>query len=90
VSVPLLAGPAWALLAFIFVRYASASAAWNDTHRFALSFGAVLGCIAMADATTAGWTQIDLIAKYVFQILAIVGFLLLGLKVSRRENAARA
>jgi hypothetical protein len=85
VWVPLIAGPIWALLAFAIVRYWSSAHGWGDRHRFAVCFGAVLGCMAISDASAAGWTRIDLIAKFVFQLLAVAGFLLLAGKVWRRE-----
>ena len=90
VWIPLVAGPIWALLAFAIVRYWSAARGWRDIHRFALSFGAVLGCMAIGDASSAGWTRVDLIGKFVFQLLAVVGFLMLARKVWQREAANHA
>jgi hypothetical protein len=90
VWIPLVAGSIWALIAFAIVRYWSAAKDWRDIHRFALSFGAVLGCMAMSDISAAGWTRVDLVAKFGFQFLGVVGFLLLGRKVWQREAANRA
>lgn len=84
--IPLAAGPIWALLSFLLVRYWSAARGWRD-HRFALSFGTVLGCMVPSDLSAAGWTRTDLIAKFVFQVLAVAGFLLLARTVWRREAA---
>jgi hypothetical protein len=53
-------------------------------HRFALSFGAVLGCMVMSDISSAGWTRVDLIGKFVFQVAAVIGFLMLGQRVRGR------
>ena len=88
--IPLTAGLVWALLAFAIVRYWSAAQGWRDIHRFALCFGAVLGCIAMSDISAAGWTRVDLIGKFVFQFLGVVGFLVLARKIWQREAADRA
>ena len=88
--VPLTAGPVWALLSFVLVRYWSAARGWRDIHRFALSFGAILGCMAISDASAMGWTRVDLVAKFVFQLFAVAGFLLLARKVSHREAASLA
>jgi hypothetical protein len=85
---PLVAGPTWALLAVAIVRYWSAAQSWRDIHRFALSFGAVLGCMAIGDASSAGWTRVDLIGKYAFHLLAVVGFLMLARKVWQREASS--
>lgn len=90
VWIPMTAGLTWALLSFALVRYWSAAPGWRGIHRFALSFGAVLGCMAATDISAAGWTRIDLMARFVFQFLALVGFLLLARKVWRREAASHA
>ena len=88
--IPLTASSIWALLAFAIVRYWSAAKGWRDIHLFALSFGAVLGCMLMCDISAAGWTRVDLIGKLVFQSLGVAGFLLLWRKVWQREAADRA
>ncbi len=87
--IPLTAGPVWALISFILVRYWSAARAWRDIHRFALSFGTILGCMAASDISSAGWTRVDLIGKFVFQFSALVALLLLAQKVWRRDDANR-
>ena len=88
VWIPMTAGPIWALLSFILVRYWSAARGWRDIHRFALSFGAVLGCMVISDVSSVGWTRVDLIAKFIFQFLAFVGFLFLARKVRQREASS--
>ena len=85
--IPLAAGPVWALLSFLLVRYWSATRGWRDIHGFALSFGTALGCMVPSDISVAGWTHIDLIAKLVFQVSAVAGFLLLARTVWRRDAA---
>jgi hypothetical protein len=85
--VPLTAGIIWAFLAFAVVRYWSGSSGWDVWHDFAVSFGGVLGCMAMSDVSAAGWTRVDLIAKFAFQSLAVAGFVLLARKMGRREEA---
>jgi len=87
VWMPLAAGLIWALLSFALVRYWSAAHGWRAIHRFALAFGAVLGCMAATDVSSAGWTRVDLIAKFMFQFLAFVGFLFLARKVWQRDAA---
>jgi hypothetical protein len=82
--IPLAAGVVWALLAFALVRYWSAASGWNDTHRCALSIGAVLSCMCPSYFSTAGWLPIDLIGKIVLNVLALVGLLLLARAVWRR------
>ena len=89
VWIPLTAGPIWAVLAFAIVRYWSRSTRWGEWHRFAVAFGGVFGCMAISDVSAAGWTRVDLIAKFVFQLLAVVGFGVLARKVRQREVARR-
>ncbi len=88
--IPMTAGLFWALLSFMLVRYWSASGGWRDIHRWALSCGAMLGCIAASDISSAGWTTLDLIGKFVFQFCALVGLLLLARKVWRSDKANHA
>jgi len=40
-----------------------------------------LGCMVPSDISSAGWSRLDLIAKCVFQSIALLGFLLLGSRV---------
>jgi hypothetical protein len=87
VWIPISAGLVWALLSYLLVRYLTAAHGWRDIHRWALSFGAVLGFMVPGDMSAAGWTRVDLIGKYVFQVLAVVGFLLLARRVWQRESA---
>jgi hypothetical protein len=89
VWIPLTAGPIWAVMAFAILRYWSRSSRWGEWDRFAVSFGGVFGCMAISDVSAAGWTRVDLIAKFVFQLLAVVGFLLLAQKISKREGGGR-
>jgi len=44
----------------------------------------VLGCMVMSDISSAGWTRVDLIGKFVFQVAAVIGFLMLGQRVRGR------
>jgi hypothetical protein len=90
VWIPISAGVIWSLLSFALVRYWSAACGWRDIHRWAISFGAVLGSMALGDGSAAGWTRLDLIGKFGFQLLAVVGFVLLGRKVWQREAAAHS
>jgi hypothetical protein len=87
VWIPVSAGIVWALLSYSLLRYLTAAHAWRDIHRWALSFGAVLGFMVPGDMSAAGWTRVDLIGKFAFQLLAVVGFLLLARKVRRHEYA---
>lgn len=88
--IPMAAGWVWALLSFILIRYWSAARGWRDIHRWALSCGAILGCVAASDISSAGWSRVDLIGKFVFQFCALIGLLLLARKVLQRDAANHA
>ena len=87
VWIPISAGIVWAILSYALVSYLTAAHGWRDIHRWALSFGSVLGFMAPGDISAAGWTGVDLIGKFAFQLLAVVGFLLLARKVWQRESS---
>ena len=85
VWIPVSVGVIWSLLSFALLRYWSAGCDWRDIHRWAISFGAVLGSMALGDTSAAGWTHLDLIAKFAFQMLAVVGLVMIAKKVWQRE-----
>ena len=80
------AGLAWALVAFILFVWWSSRPAWTDVHRFAAAFGATVACQAMPYVTLATWPRVDQIGKAIFDILALIGFFLLGRRVMVRSR----
>jgi hypothetical protein len=84
--IAIVAGIAWAALAFtLFSKWASRTT-WSELHRFASAFGATLGCMATPYLTIATWSKIDIVGKLIFDALALAGFLLLGSKVIKRRD----
>jgi hypothetical protein len=81
--IPIGAGVVWSLLSFALVRYWSAACGLRDIQRLAIFFGALLGSMGL-DARLAGWTDLDLIATFVFQLLAVMGFVLPARKIWQR------
>ncbi|MGH9494976.1 MAG: hypothetical protein ACRD3B_08270 [Candidatus Sulfotelmatobacter sp.] len=80
------AGIVWAAVAFfLFVRWSSLPA-WSDTHRFAAAFGATLACMATPYLTIKTWPKIDVIGLVIFDLIALIGFLILWKKVSARPK----
>jgi len=74
------AGSAWAALAFVlFVRWSSRPA-WGKAHRYAAVTGAILACMAAPYLTIATWPKIDVVGKAIFDVLALIGFVLLARK----------
>jgi FtsH-binding integral membrane protein len=84
----IVAGIAWAGLAFaLFIRWSSRKA-WSEVHGFAAAIGATLACAATPYLTIATWPKIDVIGKLIFDVLAVVGALLLARSVLRRKKTA--
>lgn len=79
-------GIGWAVVAFVLFVWWSSRAAWSDVHRFAAAFGATLACQAMPYLTFATWPRVDQIGKVIFDIAALVGFILLGRRVMARNS----
>lgn len=87
--IAIIAGIAWAALAFFLFVWWSSRPAWNDVHRFAAAFGATLACMAAPYRTVATWPKIDLVGKMVFDALALTGFLLLAKNVWARAKTTK-
>lgn len=83
------AGGAWAALAFVLFVWWSSRPAWSEAHRFAAATGATLACMAAPYTTIASWPKIDVVGKAIFDVLALIGFVLLARAVfarTRRSN----
>lgn len=74
------------LAAFLFFARLSRNSGWSDTHRWAVSFGATMACMAPSYISTAGWTRPDLVFKIIINLLAVVGLLLLARRVQMRRE----
>jgi hypothetical protein len=84
--IPMAGGIAWAALAFFLVRRWGSSAGWGDRHRWALVFSVILVCMAAGFSGSSAWPRMDIIAKFIFNLIAIVLLLLLGRKIIDREG----
>jgi hypothetical protein len=85
-STALVAGVIWAVLGFFALWRLSATAAWNDRHRWAVSAGATVACMAPGYLSLAGWTTPDLAFKILTNLMAVAGLVLLGRTVWRRRG----
>lgn len=82
--IPMLAGIAWAIGALALFRLWSSSAGWNDVHRYAVIFAAILVCMIAGFLGSSLWPKIDLIGKSVLDIIAVFLLLVLGRVQLRR------
>lgn len=76
----------WAGIAFALFTGWSSRPAWSEIHGFSTAVGATLACMATPYLTISTWPKIDVIGKICFDVLAVIGFLILGRKVLMHEN----
>jgi len=85
-AIPIVIGLAWAALAFLLIRYWSASPTWHDGHRLALIFGALLASMGAGFVINGpALSPIDLIGKAVLNVIAILLLAYLGWTLHRRQ-----
>lgn len=84
---PMLAGCLWAGACWAIIRYWTASGRWSDLHRFALSSGATVVIMVCGFSGSSHWPRIDLIAKIVFNVAALLGFFVLARRIYKSHAA---
>ena len=84
----LAAGVAWGILGMLVLGHWAASARWTELHQWAAVFSATLVCMIAGYLGSSTWSRVDLIGKIVFNVIAVVGFLMLLGRVRRRAEPA--
>ena len=79
-------GIGWSVLAYVVLRYLSSSQGWTDMHRWALVFGATLVCMIAGFAGSSAWPRVDVVGKWVLDICAVIGFVVLASRIRRGER----
>lgn len=82
----LVAGAIWAVVALVLFTWWTSRRAWSDVHRFCACWGATLACQAMPYITIATWPKIDVMGKVFFDVIALIGFSLLGARAFRAQR----
>jgi hypothetical protein len=82
----LIAGLTWAGLAFFVIRRWSSSSGWQDMHRWALSFGALLTSMAAGFLGSSLWPRMDVSGKLILNIIAVAGMILLARAIRGRSG----
>lgn len=77
----LILGCVWAALVWVLLRWLASVPGWTDMHRWALTFGAVLASMAWGFSGSSTWHKADLIAKIIFNIFAVIAFVLLAIRL---------
>jgi len=88
----LAAGVAWCGLTLFLMRRWTSSSNWGDTHRFALVFGGILGCMlgGFAVFKVGGALRIDWIGKAILNVAAVAWLITIGRTVAGRTvNSAK-
>jgi hypothetical protein len=84
--IPVIAALAWAAFVYLVARRWAASPGWRDTHRWTLIFSATLVCMIAGFGGSGSWPRSDVVGKIILNLLAVVGFAWLGLKISSRAS----
>lgn len=85
---PLIGGCLWAAVAFIAIRRWSRASGWNDRHRWALAFAALLVCSLAGFLGSSLWPTIDLVGKVVLNAIAVAGMIFLARRIWQHEVPA--
>jgi hypothetical protein len=81
-------GLAWGGFAYFFIRYWSVGRGWDDMHRWGLTFGAVLVCMIAGFSGSSTWPSMDVVGKWVFDVAAVIGFVVLARRIMQRREEA--
>ncbi len=87
--IPMVAASLWGLGAYFLIGRWTVASGWQDEHRWALSFGALLVCMLAGFLGAAGWSRMDTIAKAVMNLIAVACMLGLARLIARRSSRAR-
>jgi hypothetical protein len=83
--VPVVIATAWAAAAFFVIKRWSLTSGWGDMHRWALCLGALLVCMVGGFLGASVWPIMDIVAKAVLNVLAIVCLAGLARRIARRS-----
>ena len=81
---PVIVGLAWAALAIFTIRRWSCAVGWQDRHRWALSFGALLSSMSAGFLGSAYWSRLDVVGKLMLNLIAVIGMIVLLRSIKRR------
>ncbi|HVN93022.1 MAG TPA: hypothetical protein VMT38_04975 [Terracidiphilus sp.] len=78
-------GMAWGAMVYVVVGWMTRSAQWSDVHRWALTFGATVLCMAAGYLGSSTWMPIDLYGKIGLNVVAVGAFFVLLARVRRQR-----
>jgi hypothetical protein len=85
--VPVAIACAWATGVFYVIERWALRSGWRDMHRWALCFGALIVCMVGGFLGAAAWPIMDVVAKAILNVIAIVCMAVLALRIAKRSRA---
>jgi hypothetical protein len=83
---PMVIATGWAAAAFFLLKRWCVTSEWRDMHRWALCFGALLVCMAGGFLGAGSWSLMDIVAKAVLNVLAVVCMAVLAARLAKRTT----
>jgi hypothetical protein len=83
--IPIGAGLVWIGIGLLVVRRISSAANWSDRQRLALIFGASVASMLGGTLVVLANSPIDILSKFVFDLIAIVLFIRFAARLHRWE-----
>ena len=80
------AGTVWGLVAMVLFGWWSSRGGWGRAHGFAAAGGAVVACMAAPYLSISSWPRVDVIGLAIFDVFAIAGLLILGMRIRSRAT----
>lgn len=87
--IPIGIGLAWAGLALLVVRSLSSASGWQDRHRLALIFGAVLANMGGGVLVIVALPPLDQVGKLVFDLIALILLACLAWRLRKRRQVSQ-
>jgi hypothetical protein len=87
--IPIGIGLAWAGLALLVVRTLSSALGWQDRHRLALIFGAVLANMGGGILVSVALSPLDQVGKLVFDLIALILLACLAWRLRKRRQVSQ-
>ncbi len=88
-GIPVGIGLAWVFFALLLVRRWSTSQSWQDTHRLAMIFGALMASMLAGFIDSGISLPIDMVGKMVFNGIALLLLIILAWRVTRQVIPGR-
>ena len=83
--VPMVGAVIWSAGLFLLIRHWARKSGWQDLHRWALCFGALLVCITGGFLGASTFSRLDLLAKIILNVLGIACMVLLAARIEKRS-----